>query len=138
MEPPARRTGCEMRATKAHGFDYMVFADSASANAITSMTATNTPIKVIASRTFILSLSKKLAITHTISGVRLQTMPTVDTLKYFKLIKEIKIENAPCVQRKMREGRFERSTESTRVFFRFTLISASIIRVAIIPLQKVS
>ena len=116
----------------------MVFASSPSANAITSMTAIKTQAKVIASRTFILSLSKKLAITHTISGVRLQTMPTVDTLKYFKLIKEIKIENAPCVHRKMREGRFARSTESTSVFFRFTLISASIIRVAIIPLQKVS
>ena len=116
----------------------MVFASSPSANAITSMTAIKTQAKVIASRTFILSLSKKLAITHTISGVRLHTMPTVDTLKYFKLIKEIKIENAPCVHRKMREGRFARSTESTSVFFRFTLISASIIRVAIIPLQKVN
>jgi len=116
----------------------MVFAFSSSANMITSMTAIKTPAKVIASRTFIFSLSKKLAITHTISGVRLQTMPTVDTLKYFKLINEIKIENAPCVHRKRREGRFSRSTESTRIFFRFTLISASIIRVAIIPLLNVS
>ena len=138
MEPPASSTGWEMRAIKAHGFDYMVFADSASANKITSMTAMKTPAKVIASRTFIFSLSKKLAITHTISGVRLQTMPTVDTLKYFKLIKEIKIEIAPCVHRKRREGRLARSTESTKVFLRFTLMSASIIRVAIIPLLKVN
>ena len=105
---------------------------------VTRRTATKTPPKVIASRTFIFSLSKKPAITHTMSGVRLQTMPTVDTLKYFKLMKEMKIENAAWVLRKSKEGRFARSTESIRVFFKFVLISANIIRVAIIPRANVN
>jgi hypothetical protein len=138
MEPPARRTGWETRAIKAHGLVFMVFASSPSANAITSMTAMKTQAKVIASRRFILSLSKKLAITHTISGVRLQTMPTVDTLKYFKLMKEMKMEKAAWVLRKSKEGRLARSTESIRVFFKFVLIRANIIREAIIPRMNVN
>ena len=113
--------------------DYSGFA-----KIITSSTATKTPAKVTISRTFILSLSKKLAITQTMSGVRLQTMPTVDTLKYFKLIKEMNIDKAPCMQRKSREGRLARSTESTKTFFKFTLINAHIIRDAITPRAKVS
>ena len=83
-----------MRAIKAQGFACMVAACSPFANMITKRTATKTPPKVIMSRVFIRSLSKKWAMTHTISGVRLQTMPTVDTLKYFKLINEMKIEKA--------------------------------------------
>ena len=76
--------------------------------------------------------------THTTSGVMLQTIPTVDTLKYFKLIKEINIENAPYMHRKSRAGRLSRSTESIRTFFKFTLINAHIIRDAITPRAKVS
>lgn len=40
--------------------------------------------------------------------------------------------------RKRREKMFERSTESIRVFFKFTLISANIIKEAIIPLMNVN
>jgi len=109
-----------------------------SAKKITSRTAMKTPPNIIASRLFILSLSKKLAKTHTMSGVRLQTMPTTDTLKYFKLIKEIKIEKAAWMLRKRREGRFARFTGSTRVFFTFTFIIANIIKEAIIPLLNVN
>lgn len=68
----------------------------------------------------------------------LHTIPTVDTLKYFKLIKEINMEKAPCVHRKIRLGRLSRSTESIKTFFKFTLINANIIRDAITPRAKVN
>lgn len=127
-----------MRATNAHGFADMAAAYYGFAYTRMRMTAIKTPLKVSTSLCFILSLSKNAAITHTISGVRLHTMPTVDTLKNFKLMKEIKIEKAPCTHLNSREGRFSRSTESTRTFFKFTLINASIIREAITPRLKVS
>jgi len=76
--------------------------------------------------------------THTTSGVMLQTIPTVDTLKYFKLMKEINIEKAPYVHRKIRLGRLSRSTESIKTFFKFTLINANIISDAITPRAKVN
>ena len=55
-----------------------------------------------------------------------------------KMVHDMNIEKAPYMQRNSREGRLSRSTESTKTFFKFTLINAHIIRDAITPRAKVS
>ena len=100
-------------------------------------TAINTPTRVYISCLRILSFRRKLAKTQTTSGVMLQTMPTVDTLKYFRLVKEINIDKAPYEHRKIRLGRLSRSRESIKTFFKFLLSNPNIIVDAITPRAKV-
>ena len=75
---------------------------------------------------------------HTKTGVMLQTIPTVDTLKYFRVVAVIIIEKAPYKHRKIRLRRLSRSTESIKTSFKFTLINANIIRDAMTPRAKVN
>ena len=105
---------------------------------MTKQTATNTPPRVTISLLAILSLSNMNAMTQTKRGVRLHIMPTIDTLKNFKLMKEIKTERAPCRQRNTRLGMLCRSTASISVLFRFQFMITNIMALAITPRMKVT
>jgi len=98
----------------------------------------NTAQKKMMSIFPIRSPSMKKARVQTIIGARLQTMPTVETLKYLILWKDIIWTIPPETQRKIKAGMLLRSILSTSSSFAFLFIQSKSITIETKPRTKMS
>lgn len=128
--PIARSTGCANKHIVIHTLACMVSAYSPSAPKMTIKTAPNTKTRDSQSCVFMVSPSRLTASKHTIIGIRLQTMPTVETLKYFTNMKLMYTERPLWRHLNMRLGTRARSTEANIVYFKSLLSHKTRIMVA--------